>query len=114
MAHATPADVAVALTWKTMLLPVCVPCAVPTTASVLFWHEALKLPRALFAVFSVTDHAKLVHESGDGIVLIDRYVPARVLTDNTDEPGAVIDVALRLNSKQPADTEATSAKTEIE
>src|SRR5688500_12079005 len=94
-----------------MLLPVCVPCAVPTTCSVLFWHEALKLPRALFDVFSVTDHAKFVHESGDGIELMDRYVPASVDTDSSDTAGPVSELALRLNSKQPADTAATAANT---
>jgi len=44
----------------------------PATCSVWLWHDALKLPFALFAVFSVTVHAKFVHESGDGIEVIDR------------------------------------------
>lgn len=94
-----------------MLLPVCVPCAVPATCTPPA-HVALKLPFALFDVFSVTDHAKFVHESGEGmaVTVAERYVPESDETEKlVDEDGPVMDAALRLNSKQPADTAATAA-----
>jgi len=111
IAHAAPACEAVALTWNAMLSPVCVPCAVPTTATPPA-HVALKLPFALFDVFSVTDQAKFVHESGEGIAVTvaDRYVPDSDDTEKLlDEDGPVMDDALRLNSKHPAVTMAAAA-----
>ena len=116
MAHDTPPEAAVALTWNTMLLPVCVPCAVPATCTPPA-HDALKLPFALFEVFSVTDHVKFVHESGDGmaVTVADRYVPASADTEKlAPVEGPVMDEALRLNSKQPADTMATAAIADTE
>ena len=96
-----------------MLLPVCVPCAVPATCTPPA-HVALKLPFALFEVFSVTDHVKFVHESGEGmdVTVAERYVPDSDETEKlVDEDGPVIDVALRLNSKQPVATMAAAVTT---